>query len=155
DVDALPQLEKLIDQPDPRQPFREGEKWFVRETVRVNHLRNCLLCHAPSTSAKDVVAGPIPTPGEPLPVVYYNRRSKGDFVRADVVYFRQDFSVVHDVEKPNKWPAAQRFDYLVRKRELTAAEVQECLNRPTRESPNYPQRAAVRYAVEALKARKP
>ncbi len=88
-----------------------------RELVRFNHLRNCLLCHAPSHSQTDLVRGLIPTPGVPIPVEYYHR-SHGDFVRADVVYLKQDFSVMHHVEDAHPWPAMQRFDYVVRVREV-------------------------------------
>jgi hypothetical protein len=155
DKKAAPLLEKLLDQPDPSEPFKEGGKWYVRDLVRVNHLRNCLLCHSPSTDRTDPVIGPIPTPGQPLPVVYYSGRSPGNAVRADIVYFRQDFSVMHAVDKPNKWPAMQRFDYLVRKRELTAKEARPLTaaeEKPTVRK-SYPQREAVQYALHALARR--
>ncbi len=44
----MPALEKLLDEPAPDAPFKQGGKWLKRELVRVNHLRNCLLCHASS-----------------------------------------------------------------------------------------------------------
>jgi hypothetical protein len=115
DRDAVPALEKQRDLPDPSLPYREGGKWYVRELVKVNHLRNCLLCHAPSFNARDPVRGFIPVPGEAIPEVYY-ARGRGSFVRADVTYFKQDFSLMHDVADHGAWPQMQRFDYLVRKR---------------------------------------
>src|SRR5262249_33564852 len=49
--DLLPQLVDLLEEPDPRAPvIQDVEKKkvpVVRELVRVNHHRNCLLCHAP------------------------------------------------------------------------------------------------------------
>ena len=59
---------------------------------------------------------------------------------------------MHTVEKPEHWPEMQRFDYLVRTRELTAKEIAELDSsraRKTKEK-TYPQREAVRYALEAL-----
>jgi hypothetical protein len=155
DQEALPALKKLLDQPDPAAPSREGKKWVVSELVRVNHLRNCALCHAPSVSSRDPARGLIPEPGQPLPEEeYYGGNDNLPAVRADIVYFRQDFSVMHEVENPDKWPTVQRFDYLVRKRELTGKEVPALdpagpAKKPTRKS--YPQREAVRYAIAALR----
>jgi hypothetical protein len=129
--DALPQLVPWLDQPDPGAPFERVVQGttiaMVREVVQVNHLRNCLLCHAPSTSAKDPVRGPIPTPGEPLPpsaVQYYAKMSGAAVVRADVTYLKQDFSVMQAVAKPDAWPTYQRYDFLVRIRPLSPAELE-------------------------------
>jgi hypothetical protein len=157
DREAVGALEKMLDRPDPRAPQKEGGKWFVREVVRVNHLRNCLLCHPPADRSC-VVQGPIPTPGKALPVVYYAQRSiTGNSVRADIVYFRQDFSVMHEVENPDKWPTVQRFDYLVRKRELTAVEIAKLPGAAQGKAgakTTYPQREAVQYALHKLAAAK-
>src|SRR5262249_29981030 len=38
----------------------DGEVYAVREVVRVNHLRNCLLCHPPSLADGDMVRGAVP-----------------------------------------------------------------------------------------------
>ncbi len=151
DNDAVPQLRELQEEPDPAAPYRNKDgKWVQNELVRVNHLRNCLLCHAPSVDDKDVVTGPIPTPGKPLPTVYYgSRRSTGPSVRADVVYFRQDFSAMHPVDKPNRWPVVQRFDYLVRTRKLDPDEA-KVADRMVRTF--YPQREAVQYVLSKLDA---
>jgi hypothetical protein len=143
-------LANLLDAPDPCEPVLNRGKWVVREVVRINHLRNCLLCHAPSTARSDPLRGVVPVAGEPLPRAYYTS-SRGDFVRADITYLRQDFSVTERVAKPDKWPEWQRFDYLVRTRELTADEVAAHRKKP-RKSPfaSYPQRYAVRFALREL-----
>src|SRR6185295_8927512 len=97
DSSALVLVNLLVGEPDPALPqLNSDNKWIVRELVRVNHMRNCLLCHASSTSATDLVRGLMPTPGQPLPVVYYEAM-RGNFVRADTVYLKQDFSVMHQV----------------------------------------------------------
>jgi hypothetical protein len=151
DWEAIPSLRRLLDEPEPAAPYRNKEgKWVRKELVRVNHLRNCLLCHAPSTDRTDLVRGPIPTPGEPLPEFYYQSRSRSPvpMVRADIVYLRQDFSAMHAVEKPEKWPQVQRFDYLVRSRELKPVEVRAAVRDAKKQT--YPQREAVRYALTSL-----
>jgi hypothetical protein len=128
---VVPELLKLLDGPDPYEPFemdKDGKRVTVRrELVRLNHHSNCLLCHAPSFDEKDFVRGPVPDPSRMLPpslsAVYYGASgSRGLFVRADVTYLRQDFSEVQQVENPGNWPKLQRFDFLVRVRPLTDDE---------------------------------
>jgi len=124
---AIPSLVSLLDERDPGAPFLatvNGRKVLaVRELVRINHHRNCLLCHPTSADPKEPVRGRVPMPGERLPDPGYNGESPhGIFVRADITYLRQDFSLLEKVEDHGIWPAQQRFDYLVRTRPLTAAE---------------------------------
>jgi hypothetical protein len=149
DVSAVPALVSLLERPGPAAPVRKDGKWVVSELVRVNHLRNCYLCHAPAQSVKDPIPGLVPTPGQELPVVYY-QSSRGPFVRADVTYLRQDFSLMQRVEKPDKWPAWQRFDFLVRTRELTAQEVAALDKGSPHRRMIYPQREAVLFALREL-----
>jgi hypothetical protein len=83
-----------------------------------------MLCHPGSFSEKDPVRDVIPTPGKPLPIPYCG--SKDDsFVRADVVYLRQDFSVLQPVKDAKPWPEMQRNDYVVRRAVLTKEEAAE------------------------------
>lgn len=150
--DAVFRLAAMLDEPDPCAPVCDkNNKWTVAEVVRVNHLRNCLLCHAPSMGQKDPLRGVVPTPGQELPVIYYSSQ-KGDFVRADITYLRQNFSLIERVAKPDKWPEWQRFDYLVRRRELTgdelAAHKKKLQCKPA--VPFYPQREAVLFALREL-----
>jgi len=51
---------------------------------------------------------------------YY--QGSGVFVRADVTYLKQDFSVVLPVADHGPWPATQRFDFLVRERAATPSD---------------------------------
>lgn len=161
DRDAAGKLVGLLDQPDPTAPFlNEEKKWVATELVRVNHFRNCLLCHAPSTSSSDRVRGVMPTPGKPIPEVYYAQKAgEGAIVRADVTFLRQDFSVMHPVEKAAPWPEMQRHDYFRRTRELTSEEVEAQLAKVLtswadplgwNEPAFYPQREAVLFALRAL-----
>jgi hypothetical protein len=152
DRTAVFSLADMLDEPDPCAPVQDKRnKWVVAEVVKINHFRNCLLCHAPSTDQKDRLRAAVPTPGEPLPIVYYGR-GKGDFVRADITYLRQDFSLMQRVAKPDKWPEWQRFDYLVRTRELTADEIADHEKKLKRKpaAPSYPQREAVLFALREL-----
>jgi hypothetical protein len=125
--EAVPQLLDMLAAPDPDAPFlgkmADKEVPVVRELVRINHFRNCLLCHPPSFGWKEQVRGLVPVPGEPIPeVAYYSERRGGLFVRADVTYLRQDFSVLLPVAESKPWPAQQRYDFLVLTRPLTKEE---------------------------------
>jgi hypothetical protein len=156
-------LVELLKEPDPSAPFVNASgNWAVRELVAINHLRNCQLCHAPSTQTTDLVRGLVPVPGQALPPAtqpYYSSQqpSQGNFVRADVTYLKQDFSAMQLVEDHGPWPAWQRFDYLVRERELTPLEIP--LNEPgeatceAASGASYPQREAVLYALRRLRGR--
>ncbi|HBI45131.1 MAG TPA: hypothetical protein DDY78_20075 [Planctomycetales bacterium] len=150
DRGAVADLVKLLDRPDPAAPvFSEQKKWVVAEMVKANHLRNCVLCHAPSGGEKDPIRGFVPRPGQKIPVAYYAQR-RGEFVRADVTYLRQDFSLMEDVPDPGVWPARQRFDYMVRQRELTDQEIIDMVDSGAELAKSYPQREAVRFALEKL-----
>ncbi len=153
DRGATADLEKLLDQPDPAAPvYNKKKTWVVAEIVKVNHFRNCVLCHAPAKDRNDPVLGFVPQQGEPIPVSY-NLDRDGHFVRADVTYLRQDFSLMEDVADPGKWPARQRFDYLVRQRELTDQEIIDMADSGAEPAKSYPQREAVRRALDKLTTR--
>jgi hypothetical protein len=149
-----PLLVNLLDKPDPKAPFAaKKDEWpMVRELVRVNHLRNCLLCHAPQTATsgkefRDEVPGLIPPVNEPVnpfSVAYYDGDGKGSFIRADVTYLKQDFSAALSVENPGIWPKEQRYDFFVRVRPATLWE------RAVPPSNKYPQRDAVLTALRNL-----
>jgi len=152
--ESLQDLEDLVNEPDPVAPFLDQYgQWRKTELVRMNHFRNCMLCHPVSTSRRDNVRGAIPTPGEPLPPEYYESR-EGNFVRADSTYLQQDFSVFHRMRQDDPWGEYQRYDYFVRTRSLTPeerakVEQGETVSPPSR---NYPQRDAVRRAILELQA---
>jgi HEAT repeat protein len=154
--EALPQLVKMLDEPDPTLPAYVRKGWdrvpMVSEVVRVNHLSNCLLCHAPSLAATDLVRGAVPDPNQPLPPsstpAYYERG--GVFVRADVTYLRQDFSVVQTVENARIWPAHQRFDYLVRQRQVSVDRAEAVRRKYKEEGKRSPQREALLFVLREL-----
>jgi hypothetical protein len=157
---ALPRLVLLLDEPDPAQPTEPEETKgrpgtpVVRELVRVNHLKNCMLCHAPSLDTTEPVRGLVPTPGQPLPPSFspqYYAAATGTFVRADITYLRQDFSVPQPVAQPGAWPCSQRFDYLVRVRPANLRELFERVRPPD----TYPQREAVLFALRELTGKDP
>jgi len=132
-TDLVPRLVDLLDEPDPRAPMvrEENNKRVqeVRELVRINHHRNCLLCHAPANTgnvAQDTLTAAVPIPQDPLPSPSqgYQNSVPDILVRLDVTYLRQDFSMLQAVADANPWPEMQRFDFLVRSRTLTDKEAE-------------------------------
>jgi hypothetical protein len=162
--ETLPQLVRLLANQETFGPFaqeRAGKRrWVTPELVRINHFRNCLLCHPASLSRSDPVRGAVPIPGERIRRGGYSRRNPfGTFVRADVTYLRQDFSVPQTVgnRDPNKkradddpWPAVQRFDFLVQVRPLTRAETADLGKRSGKLQPGAEQRRAILFALREL-----
>jgi hypothetical protein len=130
-ADLVPQLIALLEGPDPRAPrveeVNKKKVPVVRELVRINHHRNCMLCHAPGNTGKvsnETISAQVPLPNEELPSPEQGyRNSQPDLlVRVDVTYLRQDFSLLQEVEDAAPWPEVQRFDFLVRRRVLSEEE---------------------------------
>jgi hypothetical protein len=133
--DVARKLVDILEAPDPRTPREatvDGKKVSViRELVRINHHRNCVLCHAPASGlakGDDPVRGEVPMPDESLgngSLSYGFGRSPDILVRIDVNYLRQDFSLALAVKNSAPWPANQRFDYLVRTRQVSDEEAKQ------------------------------
>ena len=158
--DLVPKLIPLLDLPDPGVPFRmtmTNKKTMIvaREVVRINHLSNCLLCHPSSFAATDLVRGRAPTPGQPLngPTFTGYGGTQGNFVRADITYLKQDFSVCQPVLNSAPWPHQQRFDYLVRFRPVTPDALLAFQRKNQEAKPLYPQKEAVLFALRNSPAR--
>lgn len=130
--DVLAKLVDVLDQPDPRAPAERTGGAVVRELVRVNHLRNCALCHPPGNTPDtpgDVLQGSTPMPDRSASRSggrYGFSESPDILVRIDMTYLRQDFSLVLPVKDAEPWPANQRFDFFVRTRDVTSDEAAEC-----------------------------
>jgi hypothetical protein len=159
--DTVPDLVRILGEGDPLTPYQKmvGRKpvQVVRELVRVNHLRNCLLCHPPAVSQVDPLRGLIPSPNgsvpSPFEETYYENTNRGrGFIRADVTYLRQDFSVAQPVANPGQWPERQRYDYLVRERTLTPTQVAIYQRRNKGNKPPSPskQERAILFALREL-----
>jgi hypothetical protein len=129
-TDLVPDLVKILDEPDPRAPIPRvsgGQRMLVvRELVRLNHSRNCLLCHAPASDSmpRDVLSAAVPGFDEPPPPVteYYQPIRPSQMARLDVTYLRQDFSIMALAPGFESKPMPARFDYLVRERTLPDSE---------------------------------
>jgi hypothetical protein len=130
-ADMVPELVSFLEEPDPRAPTLKeiGDKKVpvVRELVRINHHRNCMLCHAPAVPNEvpaQVTTAEVPRPDQPLPSQSegYSNSIPDILVRLDVTYLRQDFSHLQPVADAHPWPEMQRFDFLVRTRVLTQNE---------------------------------
>jgi len=131
--DMLPEVADLLGEHAPNDPammaVSDKDVHVVREVVRINHHRNCLLCHAPIEMGRSEEVGAlIPTPGQPIPrssTQYYGDQFLPDSlaVRADTTYLRQDFSVLMPVKDAHPWPEHQRFDFLIRTRVVAGDEL--------------------------------
>jgi hypothetical protein len=164
--EAIPQLVAAYNQLDPDAPFRvdlpdQPADTYRREIVRVNHLRNCLMCHAPSLAISDLVRGAVPDPRQPLqpsstPAYYIGER----VIKADTTYLRQDFSVFQPVENHGPWPKNQRYDYFVALTRLNSQPIQPAATASTLGSTSpaekvSPYREAIRFAIAELSQRDP
>jgi hypothetical protein len=163
-TDLLPQLVEVLDRPDPRVPGKETfngrESQVVRELVRINHFRNCLLCHATGGQGEKGYSAEVPLLFETLSLStngYSSRREEERshlFVRFDVTYLRQDFSILLPVKDNDPGPRKQRFDFLVRKRVLSDSEANDLSKRLTpREGELSPYHRAALKALRELTGR--
>jgi hypothetical protein len=151
-TDLQGELRDLVDRPEPTAPTKKRigirEVTVAPQLVRVNHLRNCMYCHPVSTSSEEAVRGVSPDWDLPLTPRYYGESGPSTFVRADMVYLRQDFSLTMPVggeDCKNDWPKEQRFDFFVCDRTLSAEEAASYVAPAT-----YPQREAVKSALARL-----
>ena len=154
EVEAIPVLVNMLKEPDPRLPIQHQGEYVKRELVAINHLKNCMLCHADSQSTGDKGQAPVPTWEAELPRTYYNFRSPGLLMaRADVTYMRQDFSVVQKVEDAKPWPTHQRFDYVVQNRKLTKQQYDQIMGQQSSDSNTYEE--AIVFALRMLTGETP
>jgi hypothetical protein len=130
-TEMLPQVADVLGETPPSDPapavVDQVAVHVVREVVKINHHRNCYLCHAPAGGVNSQVEGTVPSLGEAFPRStreYYGAGSDLA-VRADTTYLRQDFSVMLPVANAAPWPSKQRFDFLVRSRVVEGKELAE------------------------------
>jgi hypothetical protein len=157
------ELDALSKRPDPSLAAKNDQgQWHRTELVRINHLANCVLCHPPidarnpslGTGTPGIsLAAAIPVPDQPLPEVYYEQPSSEPLteIRGDIVYLRQDFSLLHATNAYAPWPAIQRFDYVRRTRAATREEIEQAEAAARSGPTSYPQREAVLAAIDRLK----
>jgi HEAT repeat protein len=160
DTDDVSLLVTLLKKADPALPIAaKGGRPYLRELVQIDHSANCMMCHAPSTSGRDPARGPVPG----LITVggggggggrWSGGRGSASvnsfFVRADIAYLRQDFSVSQLVTNPTvALEATSRFDYLVRLRPAKAQEVSS-LAAQSKKNTSYTQRDSVLFALREL-----
>jgi hypothetical protein len=120
---SAPALVSLLNQPDPAGPMTvANNRRVLQDVVRLNHIHNCLVCHAPAASSNDLVLGvdpfvPLPARLQTSSMTAASQRIAGGFtdgassyrgnaggggtrivwlpllIRADITFMRQDFSV--------------------------------------------------------------
>jgi hypothetical protein len=133
-TNLAPKIAEFLDDLDGPVPYAIDGRFEVREVVKINHSRNCVLCHAPAPRlvpgvVRDVtMAARVPNPKEPLPDTnvfpYYGTDDPEKSIRFDVTYVRPDFSLTLPAGKRYAvWPEHQRFDFLVRTRVLDTDEM--------------------------------
>ena len=153
DKEAALLLVAQLGKPDPAVPFAIKNGAAVREVVKINHQANCLLCHAPAVGGRsDPVVGI-----DPLVTVTGGggryegpRRTWSLFIRADVQFLHQDFSITFPIGKPYLEVQGLRFDYIVRTRPLKGAELRDWKKQPPPDQTLYAQRDATLFALRAL-----
>jgi hypothetical protein len=148
DTGALPELRKLVKLPPPDEPRREGGRWVRRGVARIDHLRNCMLCHpaAGHNPPRSAVLGTLQLPGRAL-------NAGPQHVYAHVAFLRPDLSIPFEVKavEHDTWPANRRFDFVEAEQTMTDAEHKEYLARRAESLwGTYPQREAVRWAITKL-----
>ena len=91
-------------------PYKEPRsgRLVVRELVRLNHAKNCLLCHSP-TAQVQLAYGDLPEGDDAL-------------LHTEVTHVKPEFSLLLDAPKGSN-PARERFDFVVRVRAATAEEM--------------------------------
>ena len=133
-TDLIPDLVGILATNDPRMPATKVEAGksvaVVHEMVKINHHRNCMMCHSPAHDANpNAITAQVPIPGQPLPSPSQGYQSVSPspdlMIRVDVTYLRQDFSASLAVADAAPWPEMQRFDFFVRERKLTSDEAAE------------------------------
>lgn len=60
DREAVPHLVSLLKEPNPAVPVTVQGQPFLREMVKLSHVHNCLTCHPPAGSGRDLVQGEVP-----------------------------------------------------------------------------------------------
>ncbi len=112
-ADAVPALNAAWRRTDPMAP--SGPARLVKEVVRIHHRSNCLMCHPASTNPADRPRDVVPSAlelgiglgfGYGIPAKLPPRLPR-TFVRADVTFLKQDYSVTL---------SGERYDLFVRER---------------------------------------
>jgi hypothetical protein len=158
DQEVVPILVAYLKEADPSEPTPSTKSHTLwREMVRINHAANCLMCHPPAARLSDPLAAPVPG----LVLIGSVPRSTGHYgsiqtsiptqssfwVRVDITYLRQDFSIREPVKSPGtELVAYPRFDYLVRTRKVKTEEARELKTKSAKPQ----QREAVLFALREL-----
>jgi hypothetical protein len=171
-LEAVPTLLKALKGLDPLAPYATAGRTgrYVKELVRVKHVANCLLCHPPSLHADDPGRAHVPGTGKLQEVT--TREFRGflgyggafgtftttqlvgaTFIRADVTFLRQDYSVTLRDARGGVLRSEGRFDLFVRERVATPADVRDAVAR--KRAGRTAHRRAAEFALRELTGREP
>ncbi len=170
DDEIAPLLVAQLDKPDPALPYTTADgRVMVRDVVHLDHVQNCLICHAPAFNGRDPVVGIDPVTIRPNSTLenpnlrYPSQVLRGDqrsgiwannlLIRADVQFVRQDFSVTFPVRPVFDLLQGRRIDFVVRTRQLKGEELREYRKQEQSPTKNYPQRDATLTALKAVTGR--
>jgi hypothetical protein len=158
DQEVVPILVAYLKEADTSEPSPSSKnQTHWREMVRINHAANCLMCHPPAARLSDPLTAPVPglvlLGSVPRSTGHYGSiqtsvpTRSGFFVRVDITYLRQDFSI----REPSKTPGTDlvtypRFDFLVRTRKVDLKEAKELKAKSAYQQ----QREAVLFALREL-----
>jgi hypothetical protein len=151
DTAVVPSLVEFLKLPNPTVVEDRPGKKMTRELVRINHVSNCLMCHPISIVKSDPLRDEVPVlwRSQAIPVVMdriylsvqkswagarltAQRKRSGTvvkyedtqlFIRGDYTYLHQDFAAKQPVKVSGPWPKLQRYDYVVRLRPATPADL--------------------------------
>jgi hypothetical protein len=146
-VEVVPRLVTVLEGPDPQAPYAGPNEPLrhVKELVRIRHKLNCLMCHPASFHAHDPLRREVPSLKEVAGRASFGYGLAGlppekhAFVRADVTYLRQDYSVRIN---------GDRYDLFVRERLSTPADELAAQNR--RNAGLTPHQMAAAFALREL-----
>jgi hypothetical protein len=159
DREVIPILVAYLSEPGPNEPVPSGKNQMVlREMARINHAANCLMCHPPAARLSDPLTAPVPglfllgsvprTTGHYGSIQVNVPTRSGFFVRVDITYLRQDFSIREPIKTPGTdLVTYPRFDFLVRTRKVKSEEAKDLKAKSTS---HHQQREAILFALREL-----
>jgi hypothetical protein len=134
--ELLPKLVEMLDATDPRLPASTEGNATVRELVRINHHRNCLLCHAPAhvKSTIELERGGQRDRLEKVADALEKRRDERDFLFAAVPLPNKSF----DSDSSSAYRNEGRFEHIMVRVDVTYLRQDFSAKLPVEDSSPWP-----------------